>query len=876
VWRAAEDELFLFDDFSETPRVRGHASFREHPVFEGLYGGVYTWWPAEGERFCTISYEAPVWPETAQVVAVERGYIHINPARATIWEYRRPHGRIALCIGAYLPFAAADDILRPCLERLVHNALKYCGNAEDGGQRKYWPRPGGLITRHDPALVLPSTPVAADVIEGGTGLLALSSRPERAAAVTLAGRRAFAAGNEVDGITEVWTHPIRIISNLKLSIDTTAAASVEVRVTPLFLERTLAHELVERALVAQDLAVIAWSWNAQRACTLVAEWQVDLRFMWPYPPGVLGALRWNKDARSLLVVADDARDVARFVVSKPVHWEVLPYTDGDASILVRLTVSLVPGDVFNLVALGAEAANETKIEVRRWSRGNAGAWDKRARQLLRVSATDPRLDIALQWASHRLDRSVVAVTGVGRSLVAGYAASTPGWADGRPGYAWFFGRDAVWTAFALLALGDFEAVRDVLAFLGDKQDPRGKVLHECTTSGSVHYDAADSTPLYLLLMSRYLAASGDLHFVRSRWTQVLSALEYCRSTDRDGDGLIENTRVGHGWIEFGRLGGGKVTFYNAGIWVAALRELSISAETIGERATAGHLQAEAVRARQALKEQFFDAASGLFVLKLSDTANTAGREVALTQTATHAVPLLLGSVPPAAMNKWLDLVAGDDFTAPWGVRMMSAREPDYNPASYHGGAVWPLYTGWAAWAEYRAGRTTSALRHWWQNVLLCFEREKGAWDEVLHGSELRSIGVCPDQAWSAAMVVAPLVYGLLGFEPDAAKQRALLMPSLPDEWDRLDVDNLRVGDCTVSLHYERAGTVHRFRLLQTAGSVPLRIVFEPRVPQRVTDVLVDGVRAALDLEQFGERTRCPVQVVLDHDREIAIETSGSM
>jgi glycogen debranching enzyme len=94
---------------------------------------------------------------------------------------------------------------------------------------------------------------------------------------------------------------------------------------------------------------------------------------------------------------------------------------------------------------------------------------------------------------------------LGRSLLAGFANTGEGWNSGRPGYAWFFGRDACWTALAILHYGDFESVKELLRFLGRHQDLSGKILHELTTSGAAHYDAADATPLYVILLGRYLA-----------------------------------------------------------------------------------------------------------------------------------------------------------------------------------------------------------------------------------------------------------------------------------------------------------------------------------------------------------------------------------
>jgi glycogen debranching enzyme len=527
-----------------------------------------------------------------------------------------------------------------------------------------------------------------------------------------------------------------------------------------------------------------------------------------------------------------------------------------------------------------------------------------------VDTPEPEIGTAIEWAKVRLDSYLVDTPGVGRSLVAGYWTSRPGWNDARPGYAWYFGRDAVWTAFASLAVGDFDAVRDTIAFLGAHQDLSGKILHECTTSGSVHYDSADSTPLYLLLVAKFLAWTGDGEFVRSQLPCVQAALSFCISTDTDGDNLIENTRVGHGWIEFGRLGGGKVTYYNAGIWVAALRELGTAFEDIGEHALSHQTRDLARDARTAMERLFYSTARRAYALKAWNPVATEAASDAIpaapaaasgsdglpasadsvqtpqsesirlgalewlrdfTPTATHAVPMLLGVADADRARSWLDAVASSDFSTEWGVRMISRAEPGFDPASYHGGAVWPLYTGWVAWAEYVAGRTESAFRHWRANALLGFENQPGAWDEVLHGTERRAVGVCPDQAWSTAMAVSPFVYGLLGAEADATRGRLRLRPRIPRQWDRLDIRNLRMGESSVALGYRRHGTTHVFTISQDEGAVPLRIIFEPALPIGALQAIrIDGIEARLDARPIGDRLQISAQVMLDHNRTIEI------
>jgi glycogen debranching enzyme len=102
-------------------------------------------------------------------------------------------------------------------------------------------------------------------------------------------------------------------------------------------------------------------------------------------------------------------------------------------------------------------------------------------------------------------------------------------------------------------------------------------------------------------------------------------------------------------------------------------------------------------------------------------------------------------------------VATEDFTTPWGVRLVPRSDPEYDPEGYHGGSAWPLYSGWVSLAEFRAGRIEAARRHSQAALRLYRSDSLGAWPEALHGEEPRSIGVTPDQAWSTAAALFPLL-----------------------------------------------------------------------------------------------------------------------
>jgi hypothetical protein len=71
--------------------------------------------------------------------------------------------------------------------------------------------------------------------------------------------------------------------------------------------------------------------------------------------------------------------------------------------------------------------------------------------------------------------------------------------------------------------------------------------------------------------------------------------------------------------------------------------------------------------------------------------------------------------------------------------------------------------------------------------------------------------------------------------------------------------------------------LHRYTVVQDAGPVPIRLIFEPALSMATAAVptvtaSVDGVAASLDMRRIGNRIVTPVQVVLDDERVVEIRT----
>ena len=886
VWRHEADEWWLPElrSMSAYPRVRGLATYGPHPLVVGLHNGTYCWAPSEDEPYAWACYSGGARPVEGHVVGVERAYIVQNADRIVAWEYEAGRGRVS-CLGAFTYFAAPDPLLRRQLETLVTNALRCVAHGGDGAARTHWPLPRTRAASSEALLLPEPLDLAGGLPDPAADPIAIAAPVAEDEPWDLAGRRQLVVGREASGIREVWTHPHRTVAAWDVRADGESARGVELTVSPDAVHRVLRAGdrcVEETTFVALEHPVAVVEYRSLRArrdperepLALELRLTVDLRRAWPFAAGCGGNLRFRQSAegRAVLIDSESGDGVTAIFTSRAVAIALEPLEERGSGVLCRVTASL--DAPFRVAVVGGTDRDDFDRNLRTIRRlGVDGLVRQRLERAstvresrIAVTSGDVQFDHALEWAKRRLDAFVAETPGVGRSLLAGHAASTPGWGDGRPGYAWYFGRDACWAAFGLLAAGEFSLVRQVLRFLADRQDVTGKVLHEATTSGQFHYDAADSTPLFLLLVARYLAWTGETAFVASIWPKVERAYEFCVATDSDGDGLIENARVGHGWIESGPLGGARVTLYLAAIWRAALEGLARVAEALGNPRMQAECSARAARAGTAIEGLFYDPERRTYALDLR-----AGGTCTWRDTALLAVPLLLRAVNPLHAKQFLEELAGESFSAPWGVRMLPADDPLFLPSGYHQGAVWPLFTGWAALAEYATGRGEAGFTHLRANALLAFARQKGAFDEVLHGLEEKAAGVCGNQAWSASMVIQPLVEGLLGVEPDAPFERLVIAPQLPADWNSLDVAGVRCGATTYDLRLRRRGRDLSIGIRRVAGP-PLWVCLAPRLEAVPVSVLLDdhAVRASLTAWGDGVRAAVSFQATAKHDLRVAL------
>ena len=149
-------------------------------------------------------------------------------------------------------------------------------------------------------------------------------------------------------------------------------------------------------------------------------------------------------------------------------------------------------------------------------------------------------------------------------------------------------------------------------------------------------------------------------------------------------------------------------------------------------------------------------------------------------------------------------MAGHTLNTDWGLRDVANDEKIYDGMSYHQGSVWPLFTGWAALAEYRGGQPLAGYQMLMENANLTRAQDLGAVTELLSGDFFVPFGRSTShQLWSSAMVITPTLRGLFGISIDATTKTITVNPHLPAGWDRAEVLNLQIPGGQTTLYFSR-------------------------------------------------------------------------
>ena len=415
---------------------------------------------------------------------------------------------------------------------------------------------------------------------------------------------------------------------------------------------------------------------------------------------------------------------------------------------------------------------------------------------------------------------------------------------GIPWYFTLFGRDSLITGLETLALNpqiSVDTLRALAAYQATEFDDwrdsePGKILHELRvgditlnneTPHSPYYGSVDSTLLFILLYAETLKWTGDQAFFRELWPNVQRALNWAwRYGDIDGDGFIEYTRrssrgIRHqGWKDSDESMGGTLgprpsmplaLVEVQGYYYAALVELAWALRSYGDteqKALAARLEKQGAGLKEKFNREFWYDEIGFYAQALD-----ADKKPILSVTSNLGHCLWNGIVDEEKARMVVDRLMSPDMLSGWGVRTLSAREPTYNPMSYHNGSVWPhdnalLVAGLRRYSFHDemlevAKQIFSAAATFPQYrlpELYCgFPRGVGAERE---GAPAAYPVSCSPQAWAAGTPML-LLQALLGLQVDAREGDLTLSPVLPAGVDSVALKGLAVGGRRIDLSVAR-------------------------------------------------------------------------
>jgi len=747
-------------------------------------------------------------------------------------------------------------------------------------------------------------------------------RPTRAGVFfDVAGRRAAAFGYEHRPL-EAWVYPMKLLDNFELAFNiegyplsfSSADTLSRINVRPEATTFTYTHAAftvrqIVFAPIDEPGIVMLLDIESALPMTITASFRPRLRLSWP--AGLMtGTLGWDDKAHVYYLTEETNRYVG--VIGSPTARDisVMPYQEEPRDVPARFVIE-VPAEAAKtsyvpiVIAGGVEGREKAKAaydrllgSVQQLYEQNVAYYERLGRETVSLTTPDEQFNTAFAWAKIGVDKGIVTNPLLGTGLVAGYRTSGE---SERPGFAWFFGRDSLWTALALNSYGDFRTTRDALAFLKKFQRADGKIPHEISQSASLipwftdypfPWASADATPLYVITHADYWRMSGDRKFLQDNWESITKAYRFTEATDTDANGLVENTKFGHGWVEGGALYPPHEEIYQQGIWIEASRNLAEMAGVLNDAELKTRALQNAERTRAATEQTYWLPQRGFYAYATKRATaeapiaepgpHRARRQIRLNElkdatlydedTVLPAVPLWWRTLLDERAQSEIDHLGSGALATDWGARIISNESRLYDPLSYHYGSVWPLFTGWASMGAYRYGRPHVGYQALMANALLTYTSALGYVTELLSGDFNAPFGRSSHhQIWSEAMVITPAMRGLLGIEVTAGGKELRFAPQLPANWNQVEARNVAAGNKRLDLKLERGAGNLTVKITRRGTATSndangndnaVRITVAPAFPldARLRAVKVQGRPIKFARKSIGDIQRAEVTV----------------
>ncbi len=460
-------------------------------------------------------------------------------------------------------------------------------------------------------------------------------------------------------------------------------------------------------------------------------------------------------------------------------------------------------------------------------------------------------------------------------MVAGYGLSR---GSERPGFAWFFGGDALINSLAILDYGDFETVKKALSFLLRYQREDGKIMHELSQgAGFVNWFKdygfgffhGDTTLYFIIVFAEYIRRTGDLVFLKSHWKNLESIYKWMQDVDSNGDGIVETSLAGIGASETGPLRQEMHTdILLAGLSVKAWQEMAWLASLKGDKKIQKKCTKKAEKAARNLERLFWNERKGFYAYAIDPYLKQIGE-----LTIWPAIAMSFGVLDFKKGSSFGEKIASPALSTDWGTRFLCRDSQFYDPISYNNGAVWPFLTGFASLALFKYANSYAALDLLLANAANFFSFHPGYATELISGAFYKELEQSvPNQIWSSGNYVSPLIKGLFGLKGDAIKKEIVFEPVFPASWKEVSLRDYRVGKGKLSFKYIKKDSKLIF-LFSEENLKGYKIKFRPLlwIGTQVSSIKVNGKEVVVESEIFGGRTKIWSELTLEGPSQVEID-----
>ena len=762
--------------------------------------------------------------------------------------------------------------------------------------------------------------------------LMLTRRTQNGSFYDVVGRKSAAFGYEHRNM-EAWVYPLKILDDFALDFQIEGynlpfagkdlLTNIEVRPEATIFTYSHAAFTVRQIVYApvdEQGLISLLDINTKLPMTVAVSFRPKLKLMWA--GNMMTPFVGQDDKEKYYFIGEETQKFYGIVGSPNAKDVSLnPYQEEPKDIPVKYLLQISPDEAkqnFIPIAISASTEGRAKaVETYKNLIANAlPLYEKNVKyyedflsRTTDVQTPDERLNTAFAWAKIGVEKGVATNPYLGTGLLAGFRTSGE---SERPGFAWYFGRDSMWTSLAINSYGDFNTTKDALNFLKKYQRDDGKIPHEISQSAALidwwkgypyAWNSTDATPLYVIVNADFYRMSGDLAFIKANWDSILKAYKYEEATDTDGNGLLENTKFGHGWVEGGALYPPHEEIYLQGVWIEASKNMAEMADAMGDKTLADKCRANAAKTKAAMEKTYWLNDKGFYAyatqlprkepVKAEPGPNLERRQKRLNelQTATiydedtvlPAVPMWWKTLDDANAQKEIDHLASAKISTDWGARIIANDSQLYDPLSYHYGSVWGLFTGWQSVAAYNYGRPHVGYQALMANSLLTYSNALGYVTELLSGDFNAPFGRSSHhQIWSEAMVISPVMRGMLGIEVSDAGKTVKFAPQIPANWNDLEAKNIRAGDSSVDFKLKRGNGKMTISIAQKPENLPngirpklTKVLLSPSFPLDavIKNVTANGKKIAFQMKIFGDAqqieltfnlTNAPVEIAFDY------------